>query len=275
MSDPYAHDDYKATLKARLKELKERRPGLTWKRIAAEAPMQHTYLSKALNDPSVHLNEDHLFAIGRALEFFPEEIEFMADQRALALAQDPDRKRRLLGRIREARRARDLSAANQRLDSGTLNDQTRYLFEPLCSIIHVALTIPRIRRDPRSLCGPLGLSVERLKDLLRCLSRCDYIDLEEDGLSVKAVKQPKIHFGPDHFLMRFSLAMARSQVAARIAQTPEDSKFSFLVTMTLDEASYAKLRDEFRAFLKKAERIAENAREEGVYQMSFDLFKWM
>ena len=160
------------------------------------------------------------------------------------------------------------------MSAGRLDEQIRYLFEPLHIVVHAALEMPEYRKDPRRLCQPLGITVDQLKDILRVLSRNDYIELDDGGLKVREVKQGKIHFGPDHFLMRFHLSMVKSQMIARLAKTPEADKFSFLVTFSMDEDSYVKVREEFKGFLKRVEKIAHEARNQHVYQLSFDLFKW-
>lgn len=267
--------DYKSTLKARMKEMQKTRPSLTWRKLANEIPMQYTYLSKALNNESTHLNEDHLFVICRTLEFFPAETDFLLLQRSHALAKDPERRNYLLGKIREAKSSRKLDATDQILSSSKLNEQIRYLFEPMCPVIHMALELPTFRKDPRRLCGPLGIEVAQLKEFLRILSRNDYIELDEDGLTVRKTLQAKIHFGPDHFLMRYHLSMVKSQMIARLARTPESEKYGFLVTFTMDEKSFAKVKEEFQDFLGRVQKIAASSKDDHVYQMGFDLFKWL
>lgn len=276
ITDPFSNEDYKLTLKQRMKQVQQRRPALTWRKLASEIPMQYTYLSKALNDESTHLNEDHVYSVCRALEFFPDETEFILLQRAHATARDSERKDYLYRKLRDIRQKRVLPTATEpAMNSSTFNEQIRYLFEPLCQVVHMALDLPRFREDPRRLCAPLSISVPQLKEILRVLSRNDYIEVDSDGLGVVKVHPQKIHFGPDHFLMRFHMAMVKSQMTARIAATPDEDKYGFLVTFTMDESSYGKVREEFKNFLKRVEKIAGESKPEGVYQLSFDLFKWM
>jgi uncharacterized protein (TIGR02147 family) len=273
--DLFAQDEYRMTLKARMKELQVERPALTWRKLASEIPMQYTYLSKALNDEDTHLSEDHLFNVCRALEFFPDETEFLFLQRSYATARDSERKEHLLRKIRDLRQSRKLNAKDQALSSSQLAEQVRYLFEPLCLIVHQALDVAEYRKDPRRLCAPLSITVGQLKEILRVLSRNDYIELEDDGLTVRKLKAGDIHFGPNHFLMRYHLSMVKSQMIARVSRTVEEDKFGFLVTFTMDEPSFKKIRDEFQEFLKSVEKIASKAKNESVYQLSFDLFKWL
>ena len=157
---------------------------MTWRKIAAEIPMQYTYLSKALNDDSTHLSEDHLFVVCRSLEFFPDECDFISLQRSYVTSNDPERKVHLHRKIREILVLRKLNAKEQHLSPNKMADQMQYLFEPLCLVVHQALEMANFRKDPQRLCGHLAISPARLKEILRILSRNDYIDLDDDGLGV-------------------------------------------------------------------------------------------
>jgi uncharacterized protein (TIGR02147 family) len=271
----YELDDYRQAIKIRFKEVQIRRPALTWRRLAAEIQVQYTYLSKVLNSETSHLNEDHVFLICRALEFFPEEIEFISLLRQYAVARDSEHKDHLNRRIRELQRTKSLSASKATLSSTSLDHQIRYLFEPLCQIVHMALDIPDFRKDPRRLCGLLSIHLTQLREILRILSQNDFIELEEDGLTLRKIRPTKIHFGPDHPLMRYHVNIIKNQLIARLNSTQEKDKKNFLVTFTADENSYHEIKNEFQSFLKKIERIASESRDEHVYQLSFDLLKWL
>lgn len=275
MDSLYSEDNYKTSLKQRLKQLQKTRPSLTWRKVAAELPIQYTYLSKALNDPATHLSEDHLYAIARSFEFFPHEIEFLILQRSCETARDPERKTYLQHKIGERRQSQKLNATDQPVSSERLSDQIRYLFEPLAQVVHMALDVPRFREDPRRLCIPLSLSLDQLKEILRVLSRNEHIRLGEDGWTITEVNPAHIHFAPEHFLQRSSLNIIKAQILARIAQTPESDKSGFVATFTMDEPSFTKVREEFQGFLKRVEEIATKSKPKAVYQISFDLFKWL
>jgi len=276
-TDLYQEDNYKLTLKRRMKDLQTRRPSLTWRKLAAEIPIQYTYLSKALNDEQTHLNEDHTFVLCQTLEFFPHEVEFILLQRAYATSRDLERQKHLYRRIREARRAQNYQtdADSKSFGSTQLNDQMRYLFEPLSVIVHIALFVPALRKDPRKLCSALSIGLDQLKEILRVLSRNDYIELEDNGLDIRSVKKVKLHFGPDHFLMRYNLALAKSELLTRISRTSETDKTGYIFTFVMDDDSLRKVREEFQTFLKKVERIAQQSKPAHVCQMSFDLLKWL
>ena len=143
-------------------------------------------------------------------------------------------------------------------------------------ILSAALTSEPLRNDVRALAPKLGLRVPQLRDLLRILERNDLIRLEpEDPFHVVKVFNRRTHFAKDHPLMRTHQSLFKNMILARLATTPEDEKQSMLATFTMDAPSFGELKKEFQIFLKKAEDISRRSRHDEVYQLSFDLFKWL
>ncbi|MES2855005.1 MAG: DUF4423 domain-containing protein [Bdellovibrionota bacterium] len=258
-----------------MKSLQTTRPGLTWRKIASQVPVQYTYLSKVLNSDTSHLNEDHLFTIARILDFFPDEIDFLSLQRSHAVAQDPARKEHLLKKIEATRKRNKLLAEDQTFNSAQTMNEMDYLFDPFCVIVHMALAIAEYRKDPRKVCGPLGITPVRLKNILRILAALRLVELDEGGSSVKKLLKGHLHFGRDHALMRHHQGLLKTQINSRLPLIDEADKHSFLITFTMDEPSFGKVKDEFQTFLKRVEGIARESRDKNVYQLNFDLFRWL
>lgn len=274
MDSIFEQDDYRETLKSRVKSLQVRRPGLTWKKLASEVPMQYTFLSKALNSETTHLNEDHLFTIAKSLEFFPDEIDFLLLQRAHAVSQDRSRKEYLFKKIEGLRRKNKIVAEERTFSSSQLMSEMSYLFDPFAVVVHVALDIPEYQRDPRKLCSPIGISVAKLREILRTLSASGFIELDEDGITVKKLLNMHLHFGREHALMRHHQSLLKTQINSRLSQVDEADKVSFLTTFSMDDRSYEQVKEHFQTFIKKVESVARESKSKRVYQLSFDLFKW-
>lgn len=274
MVDIYASEDYRRTLKEKLKDVQARKPALTWRSIAAQIPMQYTYLSRALNNEQTHLSEDHLFTACRALEFFPAETEFILLQRAHATASDQIRKEHIFKKLEQIRSENKLNVDSRVLDSSSILDEMNFLFEPYCVVVQVALAVPEYRNDPRKLCQHLGFSISRLREILRVLARAGFIELDEDGLTIKKSTNPRLHFGRGHALMRFHQALLKNQVQSKLMTMPEEQKESKIFTFTMDDDGFEKVKSEFHEFIKKVEKIAKDARHKSVFQLNFDLFKW-
>jgi uncharacterized protein (TIGR02147 family) len=270
-----AQTDYKAAIKARLKELQQLRPGLTLKKVAAKVPIQYTYLSKVLNDRSTHLNDDDLFHVGQLLEFFPQEIEFLLLLRAHQTATLPARKQFAFQKLEKARKQIGVRATIQDSGLSQITQEMSYLFDPFCMLVYVALNIPGIRKDPRQLCSLLGITQPRLKDALKKLALVDFIEMDQGPFSVTKVNKGRLHYSKDHPLMRVHQHLFKLASQDQLLKLSEEDKESFQVAFTADRKAFDQIRAEFRQFLKRVEEIAHPSKDESVLQMNFDLFFWL
>ncbi len=273
--DVFAENDYRDVIRKRVKELAQTRKALTLQKLASLIPVQNTYLSRALNDEKTHLNEDHLFRACKVLEFFPEEIDYLFLLRNRAIASDPDRRSYLESKINRVRQSRHRSAEFQEFDTRRLTEEMAYLFDPVCTVVQTALFIDEYRRNPRKLCQPLGISVPRLKKALTKLRHLHFIELGDDGLTVLKVNQNQVHYGTDHPLMRTHQSLLRKKCSVQLDQAPEEDKQSFMGTFTADEETFELLRKRLREFLKEIEGLVAPAPSRNLYQLNFDLFRWL
>jgi uncharacterized protein (TIGR02147 family) len=275
--DIYNCKTYKEAIKAQLKHLRnnESRKGLTLKKIARLIPIQYTYLSKALSDSKTHLNEDHIFKICNLLEILPEEMEFLQLQRSFEMANDNKRKNYLYSRIESLKKSRNLNAETQAFDSRELTTQMAYLFDPLCILVHAALFIEEFQKDPRALCSKLGTQRPQLAQILKVLDQNGFIELGEEDFEIKKIMKTNFHFGREHPLMRLHQTILKTAIHSQLTRTEEKNKHSFIVTFSMDYKGFERAKDEFQTFLKKIENIASTSKDEQVYQLNFDLFRWL
>ena len=271
-------DDYKRALRARLKDsTRTAAKGLTLKRIAERIAIQYTYLSKVMNDPEIHLSEDHVFEIARILGFPPHEIDYLLLLRAHQTAKYPARKREIALRIDRAREGLGVSAA-ARAAPGAAADFTNemnYLFDPFASIVRVALYVPQFRQDPKRLGSPLGITMERLRGILKNLALIGFIETGGTAFQIVKVHPEKLHFGKEHPLMRMHQYLSSIACQNALLKGDDADVENVQVKFTADENARRKIRTEFRKFLKVVEEIAGQAPNESLYQLNFQLFNWL
>ncbi len=273
--DLYGHTDYKAAIRARVKELQQtKKRALTLKRLASQIPVQYTYLSKILNDRKAHLSEDHLFSVSRILELPPEESDYLHLLRAYEVALDPKRKEALLSKIEDKRRERKLNAEVVSYSASNYALMMDYLCDPICTVVNISLHVDAIRKNPRALAPKLGISEQRLKQILKLLDQLEFIELAEDGFTVRKFLKSQMHFGRDHPLTRVHQNLLKTVLQSQLMRTPERDKHSVAVTFTSDEQGFARIKEEFDAFLKRVEGIVAKTGDTTTLQLSFDLFRW-
>lgn len=274
--DVFCHENYKDILKLRLKELKTRRRSLSFRKIAEHLGVQATYLSKVLNHDCHHLSEDDLYSTCRLLEFLGEETDYVLLLRTYNICMRPERKKELAAKIDRLKSERKLNAESRKPGSSALTNDMEYLFTPHLLIFHMALMSKTLRQDPRAIGARLGLRAAEVKNLLKTLERADLVVLDsEDPFVVLKVERWHTHFHKDHPLMRVGQNILRQSAQARLQVTPEEEKHSLSFAFTMDRQSFDDLKKEFQIFLKKAEDISRKARHTEVYQLNFDLFRWI
>lgn len=275
----YSFKDYKKIIQARLRDLKKGPRPLTLRKMADQIPIQYTYLSKVMNHDEYDLGEDHLFSICRMLGFQGEESEYILLLRAWKISNDSERKKHLFNKIEQMRRQKKLNSEHVEGEAVKVAQETRYLFNPLCLIVHVALTSQILRKNPQVLCSKLGIDLKQLKEILKILAEFDLIELESDQLTVKSVNKLRFHLSRAHPLTRVHQSLLKNTLQTRLSQTEEEDKQSFMATFTLDAKGFEMIQEEFQNFLKKVESIAGRSKNpqdhQNVYSLNFDLFKWI
>lgn len=270
----HGFDDYKSAFRFRLKELQSLGKPLTLKRIADRVPIQYTYLSRVMNRSDAHLTEDQVFSMAKIMEFVPEEIDYLLLLRAYQSSGESERRQFLFGKIERLRKAKQLNATQQEF-SGSLSQEMAYLFDPNSVLIYMAIHIRQYRENPKLLAPKLGISVAQLKDTLKKLAAMSFIELAQDGMTVTRMSKAHLHYGLDHPLMRVHQHMMKVPMLSQLLRTPEEKKHCFQATFTMDEKGFEAVKNEFKGFVKKVEGLVSNAKDERMYQMSFDLLEWL
>jgi uncharacterized protein (TIGR02147 family) len=270
----YDSTDYKSILKNKIKELQSTKTSLTMKNVANQLGVQATYFSKFFNTESTHLNDDHLFLLTEILEFPNEEIDYIFTLKSFDQSQDKSRKDFLYKKIESLRKEKKLNVKDADTNLHRVEEEIKYLLNPLCLLVHLALYIEKYRKMPFKLCEVLNISTQQYHEILRVLVANEIIELGE-GYEVAKVKPSKIHYGKSHPLMRVHQAMLKTKINSELLKVEERNKQSMLFTFTADEHSFELMKDAFQRFLKEAEAIAKKSKDEGVYQLNFDLFKWL
>lgn len=271
-----SYTDYKKAIRGRAKELRKLRPDFTLRKLASKIPIQHTYLSRVLNDPRAHLNEEDLFQAAQVLEFFPDQTDYLLLLRSHDTAVLPARRDYLFRKIEKARKRLGVRADVRDVDPSSLTQEMSFLFDPLCVLVLVSLHVPAIRRDPRQLCAALGVPLARLKEILRKLELADFVVLGVGGTTVTEIRKARLHYPREHPLMRVHQYLQKTMLQDRLLKTPEEGKESFLATFTADRAALEEIRGEYRKFVARVEQVASSTKEQGhLYQMAFDLCLWL
>lgn len=278
IQDIFEHKDYKVIIKDRVHALKKAGRPLTLQKMAAQIPVQSTYLSKVLNNDSNHLNDDHLFQIAQILKLDSSETDYLIALKDLAVSQSPARRKFLADKIDSIQKEKRLHVKVQTTDHKVLSNEANYLFDPTCLLVYVALSSSYLRQKSSQLAAEFGLGVKKYKQILQILEQNEMIELGSN-FEVKRVLKGNFHLGRNHPLMRAHQNIMKSTLQSKLQHTDEDDKYSFLATFTSDPEGFKLIQQEFNTFLKKVEKICTRSEKpsfhRNVFQLNFDLLKWM
>ncbi len=270
----YADNNYKTILKKRVKSLQKTRPELTLKGLANQLGIQATYFSKFFNSDQTHLNDDHLYLLLSLLSFSNQEIEYIYLLKSAEQTRNKERLEHLQTKIESFQKENPLDIEQAVTPIDRVEVEMNYLLDPLCLLVHMALYIEDFKNFPFRLCEKLNITNQKFEEILRVLASNELISLDEQ-FRIKDVRPIKIHYGKDHPLMRIHQSLFKTKINSELLRTEEKDKHSILVSFTADELAFEKIKVAHNRFMKEVELIAKDAKNEGVYQINFDVFKWL
>ena len=268
----YQNESYKEIIKKIIEHKRVLDPELTNKVLAARIPIQATYLSKFFNDPDSHLKNETLYRLGIILGLTEIQSDYLTLLKSYETSDTPERKEFLYRKIQNEKALRDPNSKTAGLND-RLAIESKYLLNPKCMLVHMALHVMKYRANARLLCAPLNLASDQLIKILDMIEESGFIKRGEDPYDIKEVNRAIFHIEA-HELMRIHQNLFKTLIPNRLQETTESEKKSFLVTFNMDESAYKQCLESFDNFIGQMRKIAEKSRAEGVYQLSFDLFKW-
>lgn len=266
----YRHDDYKEILLERIKK-----EDLSMKNLALQIGVQATYFSKFFHNESTNLNDDHLFQLCQILDFNQHEIDYIFHLKDHQTSSDQNRRDYLKRKIEQFRKEMKLNTKDVEAPVDQLEEEMKYLLDPLCILVHLALYIDQFKKNPQAIGHQMNITSQKLKTILGILLSNGFIEIGEDLYDIKKVNNQRIHYGKNHPLMRVHQSILKTSINSQLLKTAEESKHSFLVTFNTDDHGFNQIKEEFQKFIKSVEGIAIKSKPNGVYQLNFDLFKWL
>jgi len=210
--------------------------------------------------------------MAKIMDLSDEEADFILLLKNYQTAEAPERKSFLLRKINDQTTKSRSIEMTAGIDN-KLKLESMYLLNPKCMLVQIALNVESYRTTPRLLCAPLNIELSELISILDLIEKNGFISRGEDPLTIKEVRPATFHIDSNE-LMRIHQYLMKTLIPGRLQETSEELKKSFLVTFNLDEASYKECIDKFDGFIDEIRKISGKCRVEGVYQLSFDFFKW-
>lgn len=274
--DDLLSQGYRGLLRERIATHKKS-GGLKLKSLAAKIGVQYTFLSRALKDSKVQLNEDALFNLCKILRFSPQEVDLIFLLRQKENSNLTDRQKFLDKKILQNHKLSQLTDNDYVVQSKSLaSAETRFLLNPLAMVVHIALGIPKYQKDTKWLAHDLKISQDELESILQDLDILGLISLKENSKhKIESVNKDRLHVSAEHPLMRTHQQLLKTEALQRLPRVADSQKISYLATFTISKDSLPKLRAAKDEFVAKIKKVSMDSSPETLYQLSLDVFPWV
>lgn len=242
-------------------------------KVATACGVQKTYLSKILNSDA-HLNADQLAAACEFLNCSEDEIEYALLLRERETALHRFRLKNIDSRI-------DVLQAKVRRTSSVLTDSLPiadpsvswiYYTDVHMQLTHLFLTIPAFQDDLSKIEKSLGVSRDRMKEVLIQLERCGLVKF--DGKHYRSIEF-NFHLDPGSSVYRPYRFIQRIKSLEKIDRM-QDDPFCYAMTAVFaaDKKCYEAVKAQIMTLVKHAQKSAIAAKSENVFQLNLDFFRW-
>lgn len=269
----YEYSYYQEVIKAYIDEQELLKNKVSYQQIALSLRMQKSYFSKVMAK-NAELNKDQAFLLGQFLKLTPEETDYLFLLTDWARASDSNLKTYLKEKIKNIQFQKIQSHKYLNTNEAKPNSEllNKYYLSPEVQLIHLSAGIKRFQREPDNIRKELNLSPNIFKETLKLLQELELIELKENKLKIL---KSNLHLKPDSPFFPSWQTQFKLKSTEWIKSLEEGDKYNFLATFSSTEEDKEKIRIEFLHFLKKVEKIVKDSPPEKLYQINFDLFKWL
>jgi hypothetical protein len=184
-----------------------------------------------------------------------------------------DRKKELLNEIRGIQQKFKTTEKHIKAEtlSVTTSDMSEYYLNSFMQIIHIFLTVEKYARDIDLISKRLGLSHQRITEILKKLELLQIIQFRKDRyFSIK----DNIHLPPESPLYSSYRTMMRLRALEQTQKLKAGETYNFSVIFSTTPEAKEKIHKNFLDFLTATQKLVSGSKEREVYQMNFDLFNW-
>lgn len=269
----YEYENYQDFINAYILSEKAVGNKVTFQKLADQMRIQKSYLSKVMAK-NASINKDQGFLLASSLGLSEKETEYfflLIDYEKCALSELKEKLKNKIKtiQVKETQSDRYIDKTNNELTSEELQE---YYLLPENQLIHLALSIPKYQSDIEKLREELKINKQSFSMSLKILQKLELIKVIDK--KVKLLKS-NLHLKHDSpFFHQWKAQMSLKSIEW-IKNLETKDKYNFTVSFTSDEETKESIRIEFLNFLKKVEALVTKAPSKKLYQLNFDLHKWI
>ena len=269
----YAHKDYRIIIQELVAQSKAIGKKLTFQQLATDIRVQKSYFSKILSGLA-NLNSDQVFLLCERFGFNQGEKEYfslLVERERTAISE---RQSELDQQIKSIHASK--TQTQNYIDKEVTGEHERllssYYLDPAHLLVHIAFSIKKYSQDLEKLKIDLGLSDDQFATILSNLESLGLIQIKNNRVSVLKTNLHLSKESPFFWAWRTTLQLQSLQ---KMKVLNEEESYNFSVCFSADLKVQSEIRNEFMKFLKRTEKLVKASPAKNMYQLNFDLFKWL
>lgn len=269
----YEHNQVQDIIKSYVQDQKILGIKVTYQEIANKLRMQKSYLSKIIAKQAV-LSKDQAYLLANLICLDSQQIKYLfliVDRDKAAIKEFKDSLDKEILLIQNSR-TKSEDYLNKELNQTTTSQMQKYYLFPEVQLVHLALSIKEFQSKPERLKESFGISEQLYQDTIQTLVELELIEISAKGISLR---KSNLHLpSTSPFFHQWQLQMKLKSIEWG-KRLDDQNKYNFITSFTASEEDKDTIRYEFMSFLKKVEVIVKHSKSKNLYQMNFDLFKWL
>jgi len=269
----YEFDTYQDFIKKYVEQQKTIGNSVTYQFLAQEMRMQKSYFSKILAS-NASLNLDQAYLLAQSIKLNPEQKDYLYLLIEYEKATLPELKKELKEKILKVRHEKSQTNQYIKQDSIDFNSEEiqRYYLLAETQLIHIALSISRYQSSPQKLLFDLNISDSILQKSLKILEDLGLIEIGANKISLK---KSGLHLPPSSPFYHQWSTQFKLKGIEKLKILEEQDKYNFTASFSGSDSEKEAIKLEFLKLLKKIEKIVKKGKNNHLYQIHFDLFKWL
>jgi uncharacterized protein (TIGR02147 family) len=268
----YNELDYRQILKKLVENRKKIDSSVNFQNMASSCRIQKAYLSQVIKGVR-DLNQDQLYMACQYLNLDSDEKKFLVMLLEYSRCGLEERKKEILKKIKLFQK--DKRKTSSHIDVNEMNERKvnreDYFLDPLNQIIHMCLSIPEFKVNPKLISKNLFLPREKVLSSLKKLESMGIIEFSENGILDKEVD---LHLPQDSPIFDAWRSQLNTLSLNRIKKLKDSKTYNFSAIFGSNEKIRKEIHTHFLEFLNKTKELVTDSEVEEVFQVNFDLFSW-
>lgn len=246
---------------------------INFQNLATSMRIHKAYLSQVIKGER-DLSQDQLYLACKYLDLKDHEYDYLKLLLEYARCGLEQRKQELKKTIKEIQKSYKKTTSHIDVKKHKRENINRddYFLDPLNQVVHMCLSIPKYKKDPKSMAQVLFIPQKKIVTILQKLESMKIIKIESGQVTDQAFD---LHLPRNSALFSAWNSSLNDLAMNRIKIISENKSYNFAVIFGANEAVKNQVHDAFLQFLKKVKKLVEKADPiDEVFQMRFDLFSW-